>query len=242
MYFDHYGNRDNPTIVFFHGANFVHAFGRQYPLADEYYLLVPHLPGYGNEAKRTFDSARAVAELARWIQGLDRKVYLVGFSLGAQLAVQLVAEHPELFYKAVFVSPWLIKEEPELSKVKEMNLKQLKTLKKPFLCNLIGMMNGLPKAKRKEFVAQMQEVSAETQENAVDTNISLDTIAGFQEIDFPMLAIAGAKEQPSMLESVRALGELNPGCQTQIWEKAAHNIPPLHHKRFNQLLRDFFKN
>ncbi|MGI6157715.1 MAG: alpha/beta fold hydrolase [Saccharofermentanales bacterium] len=239
MHCEAYGDSQNPTIVFLHGANFVHAFGRQYVLSDRFHLLVPHIMGYGDEADRIFDAEEATAELAAFMRALENKVSLIGFSLGAQLAVKLIAEHPNLFHKAILVSPWLIKEEPERSRVMAMNKKQWDSMKKPFVCNLIGMMNGLPTPQRKAFVEQMQHVRYETLQNMVDNGITLETIPGFATADLPMMALAGVKEPPSMIDSVRALGAMNAHCKVEIWDKAGHNIPPVFAKRFNRLIADF---
>lgn len=65
--------------------------------------------GYGKEADKIFDTDSQITELVSYIAGLNRKVLLVGFSLGAQIAFKLVAEHEELFKAAIIVSPWLIK-------------------------------------------------------------------------------------------------------------------------------------
>lgn len=35
MHYYEYGKENDKTIVFLHGANFVHSFGRQYPLAEK---------------------------------------------------------------------------------------------------------------------------------------------------------------------------------------------------------------
>lgn len=239
MHFESYGNAADSAIVFLHGANFVHSFGRQYVLAEDFHLLVPHIMGYGEEAEKVFECEKAADALLGFVRGLGKKVTLVGFSLGAQLAVKLTAEHPELFERAVFVSPLLIKTKPVLDKLEAMNLKQLKSMKKPWLCRLIGLMNGLPKKQRLAFVESMQKVSFETQRNMVYNGISLETLTGFSRVKLPMLAIAGAKEPSPMIESVRALGEMNPRCRVEIWPKAAHNIPPLFAKQFNARLKDF---
>lgn len=241
MYCEKFGNKDRPIIVFLHGANFVHTFGRQYVLADRFHLLVPHIMGYGNEGERIFETEKASEELTDFIYGIGRKVTLTGFSLGAQLAVKLSAEHPELLERAVIVSPWLIKEEREISKLKKLNAKQLKTMQNPFFCHVIGIMQGLPREKRKEFAAQMQNIRPETQNNSVDNGITLDTIRGFKNIPIPTIAIAGEKEQKSVRDSVKALGNMNPRCKTEIWEKAGHNIPPVFYKRFNTLLTEFIE-
>ena len=155
MYVEEYGKDNKSVIVMLHGANFVHCFGRQYSLAEKYHIVVPHIMGFGKEAGRVFDADICIRELAGYIRSIDSKVFLIGFSLGAQLAFKLISEYPDLFYAAIIVSPWLNKEQPELSEVLRMNEKQFYSLKKKWLCNIIGMMNGLPSAQRKEFVRQM---------------------------------------------------------------------------------------
>ena len=238
MYVDEYGKENNNVIVMLHGANFVHCFGRQYSLAERYHIVVPHIMGFGNDGERVFDTEICVRELADFIRSFDSKVLLIGFSLGAQIAFKLISEYPDLFYAAIIVSPWLNKEESELSEVLQMNEKQLHSLKKKWLCNVIGMMNGLPSAQRKAFVMQMQEVKIETIRNSVDNGITFDSIRGFENIDFPVIALAGAKEQQSVLNSVKEMAKINNNCRYEIWEKAAHNIPPMFSKRFNKLIME----
>ncbi len=241
MHFEEFGKENEKTIVMLHGANFVHTFGSQYCLADRYHLLIPHIPGYGNETDQVFLTESAIEQLYEFIVKLGKKVTLVGFSLGAQLAVKLIAEHGELFSGAIIVSPWLIKPEELLAEVARQNEKQFKMFKNKFMCNLVGLMNGLPKPQRKEFVEQMQRVKYETAQNILNNGITIDTIQGFENADFPIVAIAGAKEQKEVHDSLTALAELNSNCKTEIWEKAAHNIPPLFAKRFNELICEIAK-
>ena len=238
MFVEEYGKDNKSVIVMLHGANFVHCFGRQYSLAEKYHVVVPHIMGFGNEAERAFDAEICIQELADYIRSFENKVLLIGFSLGAQLAFKLISEHPELFYAAIIVSPWLNKEEPELLEVLRMNEKQFYSLKKKWLCNVIGMMNGLPSAQRKEFVRQMQQVKIETIRYSVDNGITFDSVPGFKNVDFPVVALAGGKEQQSVLDSVKRMAETNNNCRYEIWEKAAHNIPPMFSKRFNKLITE----
>ncbi len=239
MYYESYGNLENPIIVFLHGAFFVHAFGRQYSLKDKYYLLVPHIMGFGREVHKTFQADAAIEELAEFIKGLNRKVMVVGFSLGAQLAVKLITEYEELFTGAIIVSPWLIKDEASLEKAYHENAKQLKNMKNKTRCNIVGMMNGLPKPQRKEFVEQMQHVSEGTLKNIVYNDITLKLVQDFSKVDIPTMALAGGKEQKEVKDSVSCLQKMNDHCQAEIWQKANHNIPPLFHKQFNELIDAF---
>lgn len=240
MKVEEYGKENEKTIVMLHGAYFLHTFGRQYALADTYHILVPHIMGFGDHTECVFQTEECVAELAECIGSLNKKVLLVGFSLGAQLGFRLVSEHEELFEAAILVSPWLIKEEPLLSRIMEANVKQLHSLQNKLLCRFAGLMNGLPPKQRKEFAAQMQQVKEETVRNVVYNGITIDSTPAFAEISIPVIALAGGKEQKEVQDSVKKLAECNANCQWEIWEKAGHNIPPLFAKEFNQLIRSVF--
>ena len=236
MYFDEYGKENEKVIVMLHGANFVHSFGKQYVLADRYHIIVPHLMGYGNEADRVFSTDEQINELADFISSLSKKTALVGFSLGAQIGFKLAAEHSELFSCAILVSPWLCKEKEMIDRVMKANEKQFASFKNKGLCSFIGMMNGLPKEQRREFVEQMQKVSIETVRNSVDNGITLDSVKGFEAVTIPVIALAGGKEEKAVKDSVIKMAEMNEHCRYEIWEKAAHNIPPLFAKQFNELI------
>ncbi|MBQ8281044.1 MAG: alpha/beta fold hydrolase [Lachnospiraceae bacterium] len=236
MKVEEYGKGNKKTIVMLHGANFVHSFGRQYSLSKEYHIVVPHIMGFGENTERVFQTDECIKELVDYIKTLNKKVMLVGFSLGAQLAFKLVAEYEELFESAIIVSPWLIKEEPYLSKILEVNLKQLKQLKNKFICSLIGMMNGLPTKQRKEFVLQMQNVKEETIRNIVYNGITIESVPEFANVTIPVIALAGKKEQKEVHDGVRKMSEMSANCRYEIWDKAGHNIPPLYAKRFNELI------
>ena len=69
MKLEEYGKEHDKTLVMLHGAHFVHSFGRQYPLAEKYHIIVPHIMGFGAEADRVFDTETCVSELAEYIAG-----------------------------------------------------------------------------------------------------------------------------------------------------------------------------
>lgn len=236
MYIDEYGKENEQIIVMLHGANFVHSFGRQYALSDRYHMIVPHLMGFGNETSKTFQTGQQIRELVTFIESLGQKVLLVGFSLGAQIAAKMVAEHPELFTAAILISPWLIKPDEMVADVMKQNEKQFALFKKKGLCYLVGLLNGLPKGQRKEFVCQMQSVTIETIRNSVDNGITLDTIHGFENVEIPVIALAGEREQNEVKDSVKRMAEKNKNCHYAIWDKAAHNIPLVNADKLNALI------
>ena len=88
MKVEEYGHGNEKTIVMLHGAHFVHTFGRQYSLSKEYHIIVPHIMGFGNNTDRVFQTDECIKELAGYIKALNKKVMLVGFSLGALVLCQ----------------------------------------------------------------------------------------------------------------------------------------------------------
>lgn len=236
MKVEEYGKENEKIIVMLHGANVVHTFGRQYTLSKEYHIIVPHIMGFGNDTDRIFQTDECIKEIADYIKTFNKKVMLVGFSLGAQLAFRLVSEYEELFESAIIVSPWLIKEEPLLSEIAVVDVKQLKQLKNKFICNISGMMNGLSSKQRKEFILQMQNVKEQTVHNMGYNGISIESVPMFKEVSIPIVALAGEKEPKVIKDSIRKMSEINANCRYEIWNKAGHNIPPRFAKRFNALI------
>lgn len=241
MYYEEYGSENQQCIVFLHAANYVHVFDRQYGLSSKYHLYIPHIMGYGKEADKVFSTDKAVESLIEFIENINKKVLLVGFSLGAQLGYSIVSKRPDLLKGAILISPWLIKEEPMLSKVKEMNIKQLKLFKNKFLCNFIGFVNGMNKEMRQEFVMQMQQVSPETVTQVVDNKITLLSQPDFVNVNIPILALAGGKEQIEVTNSVKKMAQMNPNCQYEIWSKASHNIPPMYAQQLTEKIESYMK-
>jgi pimeloyl-ACP methyl ester carboxylesterase len=236
MKIEEYGKGNSKTIVMLHGAYFVHTFGRQYSLSKKYHIVIPHIMGFGDNTDKIFTTDECVRELTDYIKSINKKVVLVGFSLGGQLAFRLVSEYEELFESAIIVSPWLIKNESELAKADIMNKKQLKQLQNKFMCRIIGTMNGLPPKACKEFIAQMQNVKEETVHNIVYNGITIDSVPKFADISTPVIALAGSKEPKDIINSVKKMAETNKNCRFEIWDKASHNIPPVFSKKFNELI------
>jgi pimeloyl-ACP methyl ester carboxylesterase len=98
-----------PAIVFLHGGG---QSGQSWqPVVErlhQYRCLAPDLPEHGQSVDAgPFDMARAadaVADIIRPLVGVGR-VHLVGHSLGAQVATQLLATEPELIDRAVLCGP-----------------------------------------------------------------------------------------------------------------------------------------
>ena len=62
MKVEEYGKGNPKTIVMLHGAFFVHTYGRQYQLSQEYHIVVPHIMGFGDNTDRIFETDECIKE------------------------------------------------------------------------------------------------------------------------------------------------------------------------------------
>jgi pimeloyl-ACP methyl ester carboxylesterase len=103
-----------PAIVFLHGGLMSGwTWDPVVTRMKHYRCLVPDLPQYGKSFQQgPFEMSRAVEAVAELVRtrASSGRAHLVGFSLGAQVGVQLLATEPQLIDRAVlssaFVNTW----------------------------------------------------------------------------------------------------------------------------------------
>lgn len=225
MFYEEFGNSKNPVLVFLHGANMVDSFFKQYSLQNKYHIILPHITGYGKESGTVFTTEKAVEDLYNLIKSFNQKVYLVGFSLGAQLGFVLLSRHQELFKSAIIISPWIIKEPQFTGKVKEQNIKMFGMIKKKWYVKLQGRMLGYPDDLKQKLIEDTMNLQKDTLANSVDNGITFELCPEFKDVKVPVLALCGSKEYPVVSDSVKEMASVNSMCKYQIVNKAAHNIP-----------------
>ena len=239
MYFDEFGINNEEIIVFLHGANMVHCFAKQYKLAKDYHLVVPHLVGFGNEAKRIYNKKDNITELIDLISKFNKKVNLVCFSLGSQLGFALINERPDLFKKVILVSPWLHKEQTDLDQAIKENSMILEQMKNPLLAKIACIPYGLDRKMKKEFVEYMKYVSDKTIINMVTDMVDFKDYPSYKNLNLNILAICGEKEDELMRDTLDELSNLNKNCISELWLEDFHNIPYKDSKRFNKTILNF---
>jgi pimeloyl-ACP methyl ester carboxylesterase len=106
MHFSRYGDPSAPTVLLVHGGMLTGSMWEQQveTFASTHHVMVPDLPGHGassDEPIPTYD--RVADELAAQLLG-KHDVTAVGYSIGGQIVLSLVAGHPGLIQNAVVVS------------------------------------------------------------------------------------------------------------------------------------------
>ena len=70
LHYDEYGSPGSPPLLLLHGAAALDTFSQQYDLAERYRLIVPHLPGAGENAGQVYHPEETVKELLELISSL----------------------------------------------------------------------------------------------------------------------------------------------------------------------------
>lgn len=241
MFFDVYGDEKNPVLVLLHGAAALDTFANQYELlAQRFRVLVPHLPGAGEAAAEAYDPQATADALASWISSIGvGKVLLMGHSIGAELAVKLVAEHEELFSRAIFLSPWLLSSAASTKLFASMARMSYGAIKNEKLLRMQAKYWNLNAAQADRMVAYSPKISLDTYVSFFEKRIHLGELSGYPSVSIPMLAMCARGDSGETKASVRALGDKNTNCLTVIFPQGSHDFVLRCANLLNPMLWDF---
>lgn len=237
MYMREAGNAAGPVLLLIHGGGVagwmwdaqIDHFGPRYR------VLVPDLPGHGHSHDMAFTtSAAVVAELAAHLGQLPAgtDVTVAGFSLGAQLALELAASHPEVVTRVVITSAltqgiplpslshWLVRRTAPLARQTWFAKLQAKSLYIPddLLDDYIRTSQALPR----------ESLIALTRANA-----EFRTPSAWRRFPGAVLLLAGAKEPRALREGMRQLDHDHSKSELIIHEHAGHGLPLQYPEWFN---------
>jgi len=106
MHFSLYGDPSAPAMLLVHAGMLTGSMWQQQveAFSGTHHVIVPDLPGHGESSDEPIPSYDEIAdELATQLQG-KRDVTAIGFSIGGQIVLALVARHPGLVANAIVVS------------------------------------------------------------------------------------------------------------------------------------------
>jgi pimeloyl-ACP methyl ester carboxylesterase len=209
MYFEEIGNAAAPTIVFIHGGGVGGwMWEKQLEHFKDYHCIVPDLPEHGkslNDGQISIrDSACQIAELIEK-HASGGKAYVVGHSLGAKVAIELISIRPDLVISSVVASA-LFRQIPLMHSLHKPYIYKLTTsmLKPRWAAALTCRQFKFPDKKFDDnCIREFQGLTAQRLYRIYDElyqNLSLPE--GLKNANVPTLVIAGEKEPGAMKKSV----------------------------------------
>jgi pimeloyl-ACP methyl ester carboxylesterase len=219
-----------PAIVFLHGGNM--SGWSWEPVVErmqQYHCLVPDLPQYGKSFQHgPFEmgqAAAAVAELIRAHVGTGR-AHVVGFSLGAQVGVQLLATEPKLVDRAVLsgtiinTTPWVRQSQLLLGAISR-NAIYRSVVRRYRNARHVP----IPSAKIGEYREDVRLITSGQLADVVVASAGFTLPKGLDKSDSPILFVTGAKETPVMRRWAAALAQQMPYGVDRIASGMLHDWP-----------------
>ena len=236
------------VIVFLHGGGVSGSWSWSLQTAafSSYTCLTPDLPGHGQRGD-LFEFARAVAEVTELIQAQPPglAVHLVGVSLGAQVGLQVLANHPTLVTRALLTGCLCVPYPGSsfLTSEPGMTLSAgLLALYMPFRnANWLVRANmralGIPTRFLNDFSLDTARLSAPKLIAVLRANSAFRVPENLAMLGTPTLALAGMREVMPMQRSLSALGRGSQSIHAYGVRGANHNWNLERPDDFNQTLR-----
>lgn len=210
-------------------------------LAPSYTVLVPDLPGHGRSAAEPYvshtNTVAAIAELlATAVPG--RPATVIGFSLGAQLAIQLASAHPDLVSQAVIVSA-----QAKAMPFTDLTLAALGVsaplARRRWFAKLQARELFVPPHLMEQYISTSAGITKETLLAAVGDNLKFTLPDAWSTFGGRTLVMVGGRERRLMRVSADAIHSALPSGELLVVDGCGHGIPLQRPGWFNDRVVDW---
>lgn len=230
------------TLLLLHGGG-VAAWMWQpliHELGDEFRVIAPDLPGHGaRRSERYLDHGVVAADLAATLDDAAGPIVPVGFSLGAQLALQFAVDFPDRTDGVVAISaqtlaaPW-----PRLTLA--MLRWAAPLARREWFARAQAKELGIPEALMPDYLAESFAVDADGLVATVATNLAFRVPAAWPSYDRPALVLTGGREAGLVRRSAAALVAARPATARHSLAEAKHTLPLTHPAWVADRIRELF--
>ena len=240
LYYNEYGNKENPTILLLHGAGALDTFCRQYCFSDKYHLVVPHLAGAGKAAAEIYEPEKTVEELFTVIKTLHKnRIGVIGHSLGGQIAIMLVSKNPELFNFAVFLSAWVNPKPKTIRMYCSLAGLSAKMLHWRWLVQFQGKYWNYTKKQADNMAEYSKQITPLVYHSFFSNTLDLSKLPEYQAVTIPMLAICGSKGSQRYENFSYITCSKSKLSDNDITRSKNHDFPMRNAKQLNPMLEKF---
>lgn len=240
-----YGNQDGPLIIFLHGGGVSSwMWDKQIEYFTNYHCVTVDLPEHGlNKYRGPFsieDSAQKVLELIEQIAN-NCTVIVIGFSLGAQVLIQMISMNEHLVHYAMINSALV-----RPSKLGEKTIAPLIKLTYPLIKNkafarLQAKTLLIDDDYFNTYYKESSQTERETLIRILRENMSFKIPQPFQHANVNMLVTVGEKEKTIMKKSAIDITHTNSHCKSIIISGVGHGAPYAKSQLFNVIIDNWLK-
>ncbi|MEH7225323.1 alpha/beta hydrolase [Bacillus sp. JJ1566] len=239
MHYQEYGDTSAPLMVFLHGGGVSGwMWDKQVQYFTQYHCLVPDLPGHGKSIAIPFsikDSAERVIALIEE-KSNGKKVILIGFSLGAQIIVQLLSMKPDLIDFAIINSA-LVRPMTYAKKWIQPTIKLSAPLvKKRWFSKLQAKALYVGDDYFEKYYEESCQITADSLTRVLGENMSFTIPSDFKKASTNILVTVGEQEKSIMKKSANDLVKANPNTKGTLIPNMGHGVSMAMPDFFNEMV------
>ncbi|MEH7381025.1 alpha/beta hydrolase [Bacillus sp. JJ1533] len=242
LHYQEYGDTSAPLMVFLHGGGVSGwMWDAQVHYFTQYHCLVPDLPGHGKSIAIPFsikDSAERIINLIVE-KSNGKKVILIGFSLGAQITVQLLSMKPDLIDIAIINSA-LVRPMTSAKKWIRPTFKlSAPLIKKRWFSKLQAKTLYVGDDYFEKYYEESYQITADGLTRVLEENMSFTIPTDFQKVNSNILVTVGEQEKSMMKKSVNDLVKANQHVTGVLIPNMGHGVSMAMPDFFNQMVEEW---
>lgn len=243
--YQEYGDEKKDLMVFLHGGG-VSGWMWDQQIAyfsSRYHCIVPDLPEHGkSDSGETFSINASSEMISRLIKEKreDKQVIVIGFSLGAQVLLAMLSQHPTLINYAI-VNSALVKPIPFSNTL----------IKSLYFSYPLVKLRAFSKVQAKSMYIDSSyydiyyqdscKISSASFVRIMQENMSFRLPNAFKDCQSKILVTVGEKERGVMKASLNEIVSLNPNCTGIVLPKVGHGVSLAKPDYFNRLVEQWIE-
>lgn len=245
IYFREYGDKSATLMVFLHGGGVSGwMWDRQIQFFKGYHCIVPDLPCHGQSHQHADFSIKGTAETIVQLikeKANGKKVVVIGFSLGSQVLIQMLALNPELIDFSIINSA-LIRPITYGQKLIKPTLKMtFPLIKNRWFSKLQAKTLYIGDDYFEKYYEESCQMKVETLVAVMKENMSFEIPPHFKRVKGKILVTVGEKEKTMMKKSAKDIVDANPNCLGVVIPKIGHGAPIVIPDDFNNMVQTWLE-
>ncbi|MCC3356057.1 alpha/beta fold hydrolase [Bacillus sp. REN16] len=239
LHYQEYGDTSAPLMVFLHGGGVSGwMWDKQVHYFSHFHCLVPDLPGHGKSIAIPFSIENSAERVVNLIEEKSngKKVILIGFSLGAQIIVQLLSMKPNLIDCAIINSA-LVRPMTYAMKWIQPTIKlSAPLIKKRWFSKLQAKTLYVSDNDFEKYYEESSQITADALTRVLEENMSFTIPANFKEVTTNILVTVGEKEKSIMKQSAKDLVKANQHAKGVLIPNMGHGLSMARPNFFNHMV------
>jgi pimeloyl-ACP methyl ester carboxylesterase len=246
LYYQEYGDRNAALMLFLHGGGVSGwMWDKQIQYFTHFHCVVPDLPEQGQSKNEgDFSIKHSADKLIELIEekAAGKKVIVIGFSLGAQVTIQLMNMKPDLIDFAIINSA-LVSPIPSIKKWIRPSIKLTSPLmRNRWFAKLQARTLCVNKEYFEQYFKDSSQMRADTLVRILEENMSFEIPKDFKKAMGKILVTVGEREKSVMKQSAKDIVASNINCAGVILPKVGHGISLAKPVFFNQMIEAWIGN